>query len=62
MEKLIENYLELRALAEKARAAIPRDCPFYEMAPDKYDAWDRAYRGMCEAARGIAEHVVEGKG
>jgi hypothetical protein len=59
MEKLIENYVVLKTEVLAARSAIPRNCPFREMAPTEYAAWERAYQKMCDAALEIAEHVVE---
>ena len=39
---LLENHKRLRQQAKEAWERIPKNCPFYEMAPELYDSFECA--------------------
>ena len=57
--KLVGEYEEAKELRHKAWSKIPKNCPFYEMAPKEYDDYESAYNTVRDKAVEIAECVAK---
>jgi len=55
--KRLKEYEQAKILKDEAWKKIPKNCPFYEMAPDEYDNYEFAYNHARDKAVEIADYL-----
>ena len=56
--KRLKEYEQAKILKDEAWKKIPKNCPFYEMAPDEYDNYESAYNHTRDKAVEIADYLI----
>lgn len=57
-ESFLNKYRTQKMAVETAWNAIPKNCPFYEMAPEEYDSHSYEHKEMCSLALKLAECLL----
>ena len=56
--KRLKEYEQAKIVRQEAWEKIPKNCPFYEMAPAEYDNYESAYNHARDKAVEIADYLI----